>query len=563
MTKKGFCILVSDYREKQTQGFVTGIEQEANQLGYTTTTFSMLQLSERFSNNEEVVYKLVDYDKYLAVIIVTQSFSPHKEVLRVVEEELVKNCKVPILSIGQSDCFPFVTYSDEKNSELLTNHLIDKHKCSKIYLLGGEQDQRDSFFIGHINALKKHEMEVDENNFLYGGYWSQCAEKLAKEIAYGVVERPDAVMCISDIVAFALIKNLYRLGVRVPEDVIVTGFMGQLLDTNPIFTVTSIENDTIYVGRCALQKLLTELGGEEPPKPVKRRSPVCTGMSCGCGRGKNYDFRLMIEKADRREEQEMQFRNSYIEEKLYGAHGKEELTRAIKDLSYLIPNRRNLSVNLITEGENKAECIFMSGSISAENSVSFTATDIYPKGYPIRTVYNTQVLPLMFDKKFYGYLAIGYETAEIPCTLTCRFAEKVSNALMILDLNKQDRSVTKPIPEGKTEPEKKNSVEALFATKDGVTSKIAVDKIIYFEAVSRKVFAVTENASYEIGYPLYEVEKMLANSSFLRISKSTVLNMKKVVSFQPEADRTLLVHLPGNKKVRVSRAYGIDFKNAL
>ena len=85
---------------------------------------------------------------------------------------------------------------------------------------------------------------MTDDNMIYGGFWSDCAEKLAEDIAYGNVEKPDAVICYSDIIAFFLIKALFRYGIRVPDDIIVTGFSASTTAQNGIISITTCSFDT-------------------------------------------------------------------------------------------------------------------------------------------------------------------------------------------------------------------------------------------------------------------------------------------------------------------------------
>ncbi len=571
MTTGQIGILVSDYREPQTANIVLGLEQEANALGYSTVIFSMLQLSERFSNNEECVFDLIDYSRFSGIVIVTQSFSPHREILKTLEQNLLQSCPVPVFSIGDSDCFPVCPETTEDiQAEKVTSHLIDVHGCRTIYFLGGEKTDTNMIYRGQCSALTKHDIPINDDWFLFGGYWIGCAEKLAKEIAFGEAEKPDAVVCVSDIVASALIKHLYRYGMRVPEDVIVTGLGRVSTQTLPLFTVTSAEVDYNYIGKCTIAALYHSMTGKKAPVLTPKRGSIVTGMSCGCGLSKPLDLRMQLELIDKHEEEDMQFRNSNIEERLYSAPDLSSLTLTIKDLSYLVPDKQNLSVNLLDESRKHAECIFLSGSVTAENSIRFPADYIYPAGYPIRTVLNTQVFPLMFNRKCLGFMTIGYQEAAVPCQQTLNFAVKISNSLMILDIRTRESEPSsapvpskpadrQPVADAKKRPA---SVPSLFVTKDGITSKLVLDSVLYFDSTNKKVYAITGTGEFETNHRLYEIEAMLIGRNFLRISKSTIVNLNKVLSYRPDTDRTLILNLTGHITVRVSRSFVNDFKNS-
>ena len=57
---------------------------------------------------------------------------------------------------------------------------------------------------------------------------------------------------------------------------------------------------------------------------------------------------------------------------------------------------------------------------------------------------------------------------------------------------------------------------------------INLDDIFYFEAVENKVFAYVEKDVYEVNYKILELEELLRNTSFLRVSRVIVLNILKI-----------------------------------
>ena len=59
---------------------------------------------------------------------------------------------------------------------------------------------------------------------------------------------------------------------------------------------------------------------------------------------------------------------------------------------------------------------------------------------------------------------------------------------------------------------------------------------------------------------LSQLEEQYKDDDFLRVSKSTLLNITKVTEYSPDSDRTLLVTLVGNVKIRVSRKFASEFK---
>lgn len=87
--------------------------------------------------------------------------------------------------------------------------------------------------------------------------------------------------------------------------------------------------------------------------------------------------------------------------------------------------------------------------------------------------------------------------------------------------------------------------------------------ICRFFASDAKVFAQTENAQYVIPMKLYEIEKELDETIFLRISKSEIINLKMIRQVDMSIMGTIRVCLRGNIDTYTSRRNVSRLKRAL
>lgn len=87
--------------------------------------------------------------------------------------------------------------------------------------------------------------------------------------------------------------------------------------------------------------------------------------------------------------------------------------------------------------------------------------------------------------------------------------------------------------------------------------------IFYFDSVDDKVFAYTKDKNYEIKMKLYEIEEDYSFSSFIRVSKNTILNIKKIEHLSPEFNGRFIAKLVNSEKVMISRGYVPSLKKKL
>lgn len=82
-------------------------------------------------------------------------------------------------------------------------------------------------------------------------------------------------------------------------------------------------------------------------------------------------------------------------------------------------------------------------------------------------------------------------------------------------------------------------------------------------ALNGKVYAETEPQKYVIRLRLYEMEQRLASNSFVRISNSEIINLKKVRGFDLSFTGTICVSLSNGTVTYVSRRYVAKIKQLL
>ncbi len=103
----------------------------------------------------------------------------------------------------------------------------------------------------------------------------------------------------------------------------------------------------------------------------------------------------------------------------------------------------------------------------------------------------------------------------------------------------------------------------LTAKKEKEIYMISSSDVLYFESVDNRTFLYTTEDVFEIDRRLYELENILSEKDFIRISKSQVLNIHKVKSLKPELNRTILATMCNGEKLSISRKYVKDLKELL
>lgn len=107
------------------------------------------------------------------------------------------------------------------------------------------------------------------------------------------------------------------------------------------------------------------------------------------------------------------------------------------------------------------------------------------------------------------------------------------------------------------------SQDVLIAYDGNNIHRISPSKVYYIESVDNKTFLYCRDKVFESKQKLYELENYMSGSDFLRISKSVILNLRKINSLTPALNGRFEAKLENGEKVIISRQYISDLKKRL
>lgn len=110
--------------------------------------------------------------------------------------------------------------------------------------------------------------------------------------------------------------------------------------------------------------------------------------------------------------------------------------------------------------------------------------------------------------------------------------------------------------------ESDDSSEMLAVKRGSDIALLEFSDVYMFRVENKQVKVYTENSEYQIKKALYQVEENLP-SDFVRISKTTIVNLKKVERVAPSLKGMMFIQLKNGLKDNISRKYLPNFKQAL
>lgn len=105
--------------------------------------------------------------------------------------------------------------------------------------------------------------------------------------------------------------------------------------------------------------------------------------------------------------------------------------------------------------------------------------------------------------------------------------------------------------------------QKITGTKDGDLHLLDAREILWFESVDKRTWCYTRNDMFECHLRLYELEERLVCMDFVRISKSVLVNFRRIRSIHPDFGGRLTLTLENGEKQVVSRQYAPTIRNKL
>jgi signal transduction histidine kinase/CheY-like chemotaxis protein len=185
----------------------------------------------------------------------------------------------------------------------VVEHLIRDHGRRKIAFLAGtpENPEATARFEAYQAVLNRHGIPFDARRTARG-YFRANSAKLAMEEIFATGVELDAVVAANDEMATGAIDILRKRGLRVPQDVPVTGFDDVVLarlGNPPLTTVTQPFDE---VAEWAVQAIEDQLAGREVRPYTQIGARLVRRQSCGCGhhgyRADSHDLSLSHPSAE-------------------------------------------------------------------------------------------------------------------------------------------------------------------------------------------------------------------------------------------------------------------------
>lgn len=308
MNRKKIGVFIGSLTQDFSGRVCRSISKRAEEYGYDVyffTTFNSYHDSFLYGEGEQQIFSLPDYDSLTGIIVALDTLNVSS-----VEGALMKRLRevsCPVVALRMfTKGFYNILVDENTSMERIIRHFVDVHKFRDICYVTGRMDLEDAQkrYGCYRRVMEECGIDVTSNMVFFGDYWKY---KGAEIVDYFLADRkdsyPQAIVCANDYMAVSVCMELERRGIRVPEDICVSGY-DDLVDAKrciPPLTSVAVSFEDMAIRAV---DLIDEVDRGEKPDLIqyvdvqeKYRS------SCGCKRHKvKNDWHSLVKEVEERKE---------------------------------------------------------------------------------------------------------------------------------------------------------------------------------------------------------------------------------------------------------------------
>jgi diguanylate cyclase (GGDEF)-like protein/PAS domain S-box-containing protein len=237
-----------------------------------------------FHSQRNIIYSLVSKENIDGLIGISSSIGNYSNVNEL-RDFYKRYASIPFVSIGVPfDDLPSIVVDNARGLNDLISHLIETHGFSKIAFIQGPHNSRDADMRLDVYAktLERHGIPF-EQGLVVPGDFSRSLGAEAVSILIDERKAPfEAIVAANDYSAIGAIQELKKRGIRVPEDIAVTGFDDIAEGRCILPSLSTVHQPYDEIGQTAVDTICMILDNEKAdPLTVFSTIPVIR-ESCGC-----------------------------------------------------------------------------------------------------------------------------------------------------------------------------------------------------------------------------------------------------------------------------------------
>ena len=293
---RNIAVMVAGTDEEYQSSVLNGIQEAAKALNLNVSvfaTFGGVLASEQNDIGEYNIFSLVNYSSFDGAILLTNTICDTEVRRRICTSVIRAGIPAVILDSDEYPEFYNIRIDNNVAMRQIVEHIIEQHHAKVINFISGPMDNPEAVarYQTFLDVSAEHGLEVDKRRIYFGLFRPDDGRAAMEELLASGMPLPDAVIAANDAMALEALSVLITAGVRVPEDVIVTGFDWTYFAQHHNPTLTSVSRPLSDAGKAACELLDRLFRGETCEKTVTLHAEPVYVESCGCKHADDMDMR--------------------------------------------------------------------------------------------------------------------------------------------------------------------------------------------------------------------------------------------------------------------------------
>lgn len=288
--------LVEQFHEK----WVNRVIRELQYSGHYTLIFGVdsdMYYMDASDYGDASIFDLMSFKYIDMVLVFTESFFHHEVITDVVNR--AKKAKIPVMSIGSEmpDCYN-ILHDTDSSFEKLVRHIVEYHGLSEVNFISGIKgnDFAERRLEIYKNVLDDNDILFEEERVGYGDFWGGPTVEVMKQFMNPERVPPEAIICANDTMAVAATDYLKEHGVKVPEEILVTGIDGIEEGIQHSPGITTAVRDDVNDAKKLVAIVNQILEGRTVAVTTEFEYHIQLSQSCGCQETHLFDADRVITK---------------------------------------------------------------------------------------------------------------------------------------------------------------------------------------------------------------------------------------------------------------------------
>ena len=289
--KKKIAVCGSGWSNEYLKTVMSGIRKcahETNTDVFLLMNYTVTNAESYKESGESNIFRLLEHSSFDGVIVLSNTLHTQDEYEYLCN--IIKEKSLPAICLEyQLPGIDFIGTDNYSGMQELCEHLFSHHKISRPVFVSGPVENTESNIRRKAleDVMKNHGVTLTEEDVIYCNWnYYEVVEEVPKWLEKNVL--PDVFVCANDVMAMAVCEVLEERKIRVPEDVMVTGF--DRLESAVLFTpmIATVDRGWDDMGYRAMECLLQKLDDSKLVISEYVNSKAVPAKSCRCELSQDY-----------------------------------------------------------------------------------------------------------------------------------------------------------------------------------------------------------------------------------------------------------------------------------